>query len=90
MLGFALVFVATGALFGTLGKLLLTQARPLTIVLGVVLILVGLIFAGLIPLGQRDLRIHRLPRSGRRRAPVGHPVRPGLDPRASGRPCRWC
>ncbi|WP_035756759.1 cytochrome c biogenesis CcdA family protein [Granulicoccus phenolivorans] len=70
VLGFALVFVATGALFGTLGKLLLTQARPLTIVLGVVLILVGLIFAGLIPLGQRDLRIHRLPAVGVAAAPL--------------------
>lgn len=70
VLGFALFFVATGALFGGLGRLLLTYARPLTIVLGVLAILLGLVFAGLVPLGQRDLRIHRLPRIGVAASPL--------------------
>lgn len=70
VLGFALFFVATGALLGGLGSVLLTYARPLTIVLGVLAILLGLIFAGVIPLGQRDLRIHRMPKVGVAFSPV--------------------
>ncbi|PFG65970.1 cytochrome c-type biogenesis protein [Propionibacteriaceae bacterium ES.041] len=70
VLGFALFFVATGALLGGLGSLLLTYSRPLMIVLGVLAILLGLIFAGVVPLGQRELRIHRMPKVGVAFSPV--------------------
>ncbi len=64
VLGFALVFVSFGALFGEFGAHLRTHERPLDIVFGVLTILLGMFFAGLWPSSwlQRDRRIHRLPR----------------------------
>ena len=38
--------------------------------LGVVVIILGLIFAGVLRIGQRDLRLHRCPRSGVAAAPL--------------------
>ncbi|WP_460771019.1 cytochrome c biogenesis CcdA family protein [Mariniluteicoccus flavus] len=70
VLGFALVFVASGALAGTLGSFLLAYARPITIVLGLLTILLGLMFAGVVRLGQRDLRFHRVPRVGVAASPL--------------------
>lgn len=70
VLGFAFVFVASGVAAGTLGRALLAYARPLTIVLGIVTIVLGLVFAGVLPLGQRDLRFHRIPRVGVAAAPL--------------------
>lgn len=70
VLGFAFVFVASGVAAGTLGRALLEYSRPLTIVLGVLTVLLGLIFAGVVPLGQRDLRVHRVPRVGVAVAPL--------------------
>jgi cytochrome c-type biogenesis protein len=40
------------------------------IVLGVVTVLVGLVFMGLVPFGQRDLRVHAVPRVGVAAAPL--------------------
>lgn len=68
--GFAAVFVAGGALFGSLGQVLYAGARPLTIIFGVLMIVLGLIFTGTIPLGQRDVRIHRVPAVGVSAAPL--------------------
>lgn len=70
VLGFAVVFVAAGVAAGTLGRALLTHQEVISRVIGVLAILLGLIFAGVIPLGDRDLRIHRLPRAGLAAAPV--------------------
>lgn len=70
VLGFALVFVATGTLFGGLGRLLLGSSRILSVVLGLVTIVLGLIFAGVLPVGQRDLRLHRVPRIGVAASPL--------------------
>ncbi|WP_460744251.1 cytochrome c biogenesis CcdA family protein [Mariniluteicoccus endophyticus] len=70
VLGFALVFVASGALAGTLGRWFLAQQRPITVVLGLLTILLGLMFAGLVPLGQRDVRIHRIPAVGVAASPL--------------------
>jgi cytochrome c-type biogenesis protein len=39
-------------------------------VLGVLIILLGLIFAGLLQIGQRDLRLHRVPAVGVAAAPL--------------------
>lgn len=70
VLGFALVFVLQGVAAGSIGRALLQHQRALTIVLGILAILLGLIFAGLVPLGQRDLRFHRVPKVGVAAAPL--------------------
>jgi cytochrome c-type biogenesis protein len=65
ILGFALVFVSLGALFGGLGATLKDHQRGLAIVFGVVTILLGMFFAGWWPskLLNRERRIHYLPRA---------------------------
>jgi cytochrome c-type biogenesis protein len=70
VLGFSAVFVALGTLSGALGAWLVTWRRELTVVLGVVTILLGLVFAGFVPLLQRDWRLHRVPAVGLAAAPV--------------------
>jgi cytochrome c-type biogenesis protein len=42
----------------------------ITRVLGVVIIMLGLIFAGVLKIGQRDLRLHRVPAVGVAAAPL--------------------
>ena len=68
--GFALVFVSTGALFGGLGSLLLTWSRPISIVIGIVAILLGLVFAGVLSVGQGTYRMGRAPAVGLAAAPL--------------------
>ena len=68
--GFALVFVSTGALFGGLGSLLLTWSRPLSVAIGIVAIVLGLVFAGVIRLGQGTYRVGRAPAVGLAAAPL--------------------
>jgi len=70
VLGFSVVFVSYGALFGYIGLELKAYQRTVDIVLGVVTILVGLVFMGLVPFGQRDLRMHAVPRVGVAAAPL--------------------
>ncbi|MEV4459671.1 cytochrome c biogenesis protein CcdA [Microbispora sp. NPDC049633] len=70
VLGFAVVFVLGGALFGGLGAALHGNAEVITRVLGVVTIVLGLAFVGVIPGLQRDVRIHRLPAAGIATAPL--------------------
>ena len=55
--GFVLVFVSTGALFGGLGSLLFTWSRQISIVIGVLAVLLGLVFAGVIRFGQGTWRM---------------------------------
>lgn len=70
VLGFATVFVALGTLSGALGAWLITWQREITLVLGSVTILLGLVFAGLVPWLQRDVRVHRVPAVGLGAAPM--------------------
>ena len=70
VLGFSAVFVAYGALFGSLGRWLIDYQRQISLVLGVVTILVGVVFLGLVPALQRDVRIHRVPAVGLAAAPL--------------------
>ncbi|MBO4274635.1 cytochrome c biogenesis CcdA family protein [Microbispora triticiradicis] len=70
VLGFALVFVLGGALFGGLGAALQGNADVISRVLGVVTIILGLAFVGVLPGLQRDVRIHRLPAAGLAGAPL--------------------
>ncbi|GAA5075042.1 cytochrome c-type biogenesis protein [Thermocatellispora tengchongensis] len=70
VLGFAAVFVAGGAVVGGLGAVMLRNAEGITRVLGVLTIVLGLSFMGLIPGLQRDMRIHRRPAAGLAGAPL--------------------
>jgi len=72
ILGFAVVFVA-GAVIATRTTSLLalyTHRRAIEIVVGLVIIVFGLAFAGLVPVLQREWRIQRLPSAGLAGAPV--------------------
>jgi cytochrome c-type biogenesis protein len=64
IIGFAIVFVSVGALFGGFGALLRDHERILSIVFGTVTILLGLFFGGWWPSKwlNRERRIHHLPR----------------------------
>ncbi len=70
VLGFSVVFVSYGLLFGALGGWLLEYQPIIQRVLGVVVILLGLMFAGLIPGLTREWRIHRAPTFGLWGAPL--------------------
>jgi cytochrome c-type biogenesis protein len=70
--GFAVVFVL-GAVLATRTTSLLalyTHRRTIEIVVGVFIIMLGLTFAGVVPMLQRDWRIRRLPSAGLAGAPV--------------------
>ncbi|MCD0485289.1 cytochrome c biogenesis protein CcdA [Streptacidiphilus sp. ASG 303] len=71
VLGFTAVFVSTGALFGFFGQTLLTYRRTISVVMGVVTILMGLAFMGLLPgFTLREVRSHRRPAVGLAGAPL--------------------
>ncbi len=70
VLGFSAVFVLGGALFGGVGRLVLGNSEAITRVLGVVTIVLGLMFLGLVPGTGRDLRVHRVPAAGLAGAPL--------------------
>jgi cytochrome c-type biogenesis protein len=70
VLGFSVVFVALGTLSGALGAWLVTWRHTLTLVLGILTIVLGLAFAGLVPLLQREWRVHTVPAVGLAAAPV--------------------
>jgi len=71
VLGFTVVFVSTGALFGYFGQTLQEYSGVLSKVLGVLMILLGVFFMGLMPwLTQREFRFHRKPATGLVGAPL--------------------
>ncbi len=71
VLGFTAVFVSGGALFGYWGQNLQENKDVLTKVLGVLMILMGLFFMGLMPwLTQREFRFHTKPATGLAGAPL--------------------
>ena len=70
VLGFTAVFVSYGALFGGLGRALVEHQRAIERVLGLVTIVLGLAFLGLVPGMQREFRIHKLPNAGLIGAPI--------------------
>ena len=70
VLGFAVVFVAIGTAAGSLGAWLIDWKREITVVLGLVTIVLGLMFAGLLPGLQRDWRVHQVPAVGLAAAPL--------------------
>ena len=70
VLGFTVVFVSLGALFGQLGSLILEHQLTLQRIAGVVTIVLGLVFLGAFRPLQRELKIHKLPRAGLLGAPL--------------------
>jgi cytochrome c-type biogenesis protein len=70
VLGFTLVFVAFGAAFGGLGRLLLEYSDVLNRVFGVVTIVMGLAFLGWLPFLQRTARLSGRPVAGLAGAPL--------------------
>lgn len=70
VLGFSVVFVSGGALFGSIGQHLVTYQREISIVAGVLLVVFGAAFMGRFALLQRDVRFHRIPGTGVLMAPV--------------------
>ncbi len=70
VLGFTAVFVATGALFGTLGSSIAQHHVLLERVFGVVTIGMGLVFMGRFSFMQREMKVHRLPKAGLLGAPL--------------------
>ncbi|ONI73220.1 cytochrome C biogenesis protein ResC [Actinosynnema sp. ALI-1.44] len=70
VLGFTVVFTATvGGLVWLSDQLLINQ-EVLQRVGGLVMILMALVFVGLVPKLQRDVRFHKLPRGGLISAPI--------------------
>ena len=70
--GFSAVFTSYGALFGAFGSFLVTHQEALVRVLGVLTILLGLVFTGLlwrVPLAGRTFRLAYRPRAGLAGAP---------------------
>jgi cytochrome c-type biogenesis protein len=69
--GFSAVFVSGGALFGYFGWTLQQHRETLTTVLGVLMILMGIFFLGLMPwFTQREFRFHKRPVAGLAGAPL--------------------
>jgi cytochrome c-type biogenesis protein len=70
--GFSAVFVTSGAAFGYLGSELTAPGTRELVqrVLGAITVLLGLVFLGLVPGLQREVRSHRLPRAGLAGAPL--------------------
>jgi cytochrome c-type biogenesis protein len=71
VLGFTVVFVSGGAFFGYFGNTLLGHRDVLSKVLGVLMVLLGVFFMGLMPwLTQREFRFHEKPATGLVGAPL--------------------
>ncbi|MET7932413.1 cytochrome c biogenesis protein CcdA [Streptomyces sp. NPDC005322] len=71
VLGFTAVFVSGGALFGNFGWTLQEHKETISKILGVVTIVMGLAFMGLLKgFGQREFRFHIKPTMGLAGAPV--------------------
>jgi len=68
--GFSVVFVGLGVLSANVSRWFFVNQRTLTIVLGLLAILLGLAFMGLVPFFQRDFRIHTVPAVGLAAAPL--------------------
>ncbi|WP_299537909.1 cytochrome c biogenesis CcdA family protein [uncultured Streptomyces sp.] len=71
VLGFTAVFVSGGALFGYFGQHLQEHSEVMNKILGVLMVLMGIFFMGLMPwMTQREFRIHKRPVTGLAGAPL--------------------
>ncbi|QIG44743.1 cytochrome c biogenesis protein CcdA [Nocardioides anomalus] len=70
VLGFAVVFVSLGVATAGVSRFFFEYSRTFNVILGVLAIVLGLVFAGLLPIFQRDVRVHRVPAVGLAAAPL--------------------
>jgi cytochrome c-type biogenesis protein len=70
ILGFAFVFIAYGAAFGSLGAWLIRWQDVISRIMGVFLIMLGVIFVGALPRLQRSVRLSLNPKVGIAGAPL--------------------
>ncbi|MDT0420419.1 cytochrome c biogenesis CcdA family protein [Streptomyces evansiae] len=71
VLGFSIVFVSGGALFGYFGQNLFAHQELISRLLGALMILLGVFFMGLMPwMSQREFRVHARPTAGLVSAPL--------------------
>jgi cytochrome c-type biogenesis protein len=70
VLGFSVVFVGLGVLSAGVSRWFFENSRTFSVVLGVLAVVLGLVFMGLVPLFQRDVRVHRVPAVGLAAAPL--------------------
>ncbi|WP_141899186.1 cytochrome c biogenesis CcdA family protein [Paramicrobacterium agarici] len=70
VLGFTIVFVAYGALFGTIGSWLTQWQDLITRILGIAVTVMGFAFLGFIPFFQRTARLNMTPAVGLTGAPL--------------------
>jgi cytochrome c-type biogenesis protein len=70
VLGFSVVYVLLGWVSGSVGGWLVEWRSELEIVLGILTVLLGLAFAGLVPFLQHDWRVHQVPAVGLAAAPA--------------------
>ncbi|MFE0061171.1 cytochrome c biogenesis CcdA family protein [Streptomyces sp. NPDC059003] len=71
VIGFTAIFVPAGMFFGAMGQSLREHQTTITHILGVVMILLGIFFMGLMPwLTQREFRFHKKPATGLLGAPI--------------------
>jgi len=68
--GFTAVFVLASVALSGVSRALMTHQRTLQIVIGIVVIVMGLAFLGLVPGTERQLRFQRLPAAGLATAPI--------------------
>jgi cytochrome c-type biogenesis protein len=68
--GFSAVFISEGAIFGNIGNHLLQHQTTVNRVGGILSIVLGIAFLGVLPRLQREWRFHRLPRAGLAGAPL--------------------
>src|SRR4051812_4288997 len=70
VLGFSVVFVGLGVLSAGVSRWFFEYSRTFSVVLGLLAVVLGLVFMGLVPLFQRDLRVHKVPAVGLAAAPL--------------------
>lgn len=68
--GFTVVFILTAVVVAGAGRLLLVHARTVEIIAGGLTVVLGLSFLGLVPVGQYERRLRRLPAPGLAGAPM--------------------
>jgi cytochrome c-type biogenesis protein len=68
--GFAAVFVTTSVIATRAALSLVSNRRVFEVVVGVLVIVLGIAFMGLVPVLQREWRVHKLPVAGLIGAPV--------------------
>lgn len=70
VLGFSVIFVAEGVLFGSLGAAIREHTLTIERVLGAFTIMMGIVFLGGVGFLQRDFKIRKLPTPGLLGAPL--------------------